>query len=125
MAYEGEIEWSNAVHFHSTSELHKEVGGLRQRDNAISVELKALARESSLDEKERRLLMFDKSNRSDIRRLRCIVIGRKHGPSDEHEHCVLVVEPVSGKISTYERVGVRCIQMRNLLNGSEVEVRIV
>jgi hypothetical protein len=126
MAYEGEISykniafhtvaWSLAIRWYSTSTLQK----------GLDVELKALAREFSLNE-EGRVLVFDEYDRLDTRRLRCIVLGRDSIRSEsKRRYYVLVVKPLSEEEHKYERVGVGSIQDRHIsFKGSAVEIRIV
>jgi hypothetical protein len=60
-------------------------------------------------------LKFDGEDMTDIQRLKCVVVGREPGRSDEQAQYVLVVtQRLEGGNRTYERVGVGSIQRRHI-----------
>jgi hypothetical protein len=133
MAYDGEIsymdipsgqvEWSNAVRSDIASELNGGDGDLQQPDDASDIALNVLVRQFSLSEDERRSLIFDEDDREDIRRLRCVIIGREEWvgrdpfhrrPHDDQKFYVLVIKQLSGIRNVYKRVGVGRIESRHI-----------
>jgi hypothetical protein len=119
------IEWSDAIDY------------LQNKNDTISIKLKVPAREFLLDviNKEKRWLIFDKKDRTDIQRLKYIIIERsksykkhKFDRQDKQEYYILIIALRYSKeyYKIYKRIGINSVQKRYIsFNGENIEVRII
>jgi hypothetical protein len=114
------VEWTDAVKLCDRQK--------QSPSDSIDKELSAPAIGFSLDEmgKEIWRIIFDERDRSDLRSLKCIVVGRQElaQPNDEQAFYILVIAPKSQR--EYERVGVGSVHRRHIMmDGRGTETRVL
>ncbi|KAJ2894474.1 hypothetical protein MKZ38_007513 [Zalerion maritima] len=106
------------------SEFTTKIGGLRGEHHALREEVKKLSGHvwNDADNEALLSLTFDTSGVSDVQGMRCVVIERTY---NKQQHYTLPVGRLRESMNIYERVGVGVIHRRQILEGSELEVRII
>ena len=123
----GEVEWNDNIYSSFPDEHHGKSPCHRKK---TTIRLRAVVQEFAIDGagNKEEFLVFDEQNITDIKALKCVIIGKQKlaVSSNKEKHYVLILTPRRSKEvwGPHERVGVGWIPERNI-HGEGVLVDLV
>ncbi|KAJ3577424.1 hypothetical protein NPX13_g3146 [Xylaria arbuscula] len=125
-----EVDWNEAVQYPWREKPSRDIGPKHAHGTGLKVlvhefsqsaaELSQSAQKLSFNGDDRGFWSIDEGEVTRIFDFKCVVLGRMRAlvSLEKQLHFVLVVKPLAGMDSTYERVGIGSVQKRDILFSS-------